>query len=116
MNDISKDDRFWAMLCHLAAFLGYFVPVIGNILGPLIVWLAKREQSPYIDQQGKAALNFQITISIAAMIAILLMVVVIGIFLLPIIGIINIVLIVIAAVSAYKGEPFRYPFSLHLIK
>ncbi len=113
---ISDNDKTWAMLCHLAALCGYFVPLIGNMLGPFLVWMAKRDQSPFIDQQGKEALNFQITVSIALVVAAMLIFFIIGVFLIPIIAIADLILIIVAAVSAYKGEPFRYPFCLRLVK
>ena len=116
MSENLKSDRMWAMACHLAALFGYFIPLVGNILGPFLVWISKRDQSEFIDQQGKEALNFQITVSIAVVIASALILVVIGIFLLPIIAIADFILIIIAAASAYKGESFRYPFCLRFVK
>lgn len=116
MSQDVKSDRMWAMLCHLSALLGYFFPVVGNILGPLLVWMAKRDQAELIDQQGKEALNFQITVSIAVIIAFMLILVVIGYLLLPLIAAANVILVIIAAVSAYKGEAFRYPFCLRFVK
>lgn len=115
MAETVESNRLWAMSCHLSALLGYCVP-LGNIIGPLVVWLAKRDQSPFIDQQGKEALNFQITMTIAFCVAAVLIVVVIGIFLLPILALINLILIIIAAISVYKGEPFRYPFCLRFVR
>jgi len=60
MQPTTKDDRTWAMLCHLSGLAGYVVP-FGNIFGPLIIWLIKRDQSWFVDDQGKEALNFQIS-------------------------------------------------------
>lgn len=115
MTEKVESDRTWAMICHLSALLGYCVP-LGNIIGPLVVWLAKRDQSTFIDDQGKEALNFQITMSIAFLVAAILIVVVIGIFLMPIIALVNLILIIIASISAYKGESFRYPFCLRFVR
>lgn len=111
-----KEERLWAMGCHLAALAGYFIPMVGNVLGPLVVWMIAREKSPLINEQGKEAINFQITISIAAFIAFLLIFVAIGIFLMPIIALIDLIFIVIAAATVYQGKPYRYPFSLRLLK
>ena len=69
--------RQWAMLCHLAAFAGLAVP-FGNLLGPLIVWQMKKDVDPFVDAQGKEALNFQISVAIAVMVCFLLMLLVIG--------------------------------------
>jgi hypothetical protein len=61
---LSKDDRLWATFCHVAVFSSCFIGPIGAIIGPLVVWLIKRDQSPYIDENGKKALNFQISMLI----------------------------------------------------
>lgn len=123
MNDVSEEvaatpgqeARQWAMFCHFAAFIGLVFP-FGSLLGPLIVWQLKRESDPFVDAQGKEALNFQITVTIAMVISIILMVVIIGGILAPIVGIINLVFCIIAAVKANNGEAYRYPFTLRLIK
>ena len=120
MNDIqgstpSKEARQWAMFCHFAAFLGLAIP-FGNLLGPLIVWQLKKELDPFVDAQGKEALNFQISVSMAAMLCFLLMVVVIGFPLLALVGITALVLTIIAGIKANEGQAYRYPFSWRLIK
>jgi uncharacterized protein len=115
MTTTSEKDNLWGMACHLSALLGYCVP-LGNIVGPLVLWLAKRNESAFIDQQGKEALNFQLTMTIAYAVAIVLIFVVVGIFLLPILGLVNLILIIVASISAYKGESFRYPFCLRFVK
>ena len=76
----------------------------------------KKDESAFVDDQGKEALNFNITISIAGFIAFLLMFVVIGGLLLPIIGIFWLVMTIIAAVKANGGERYRYPLTIRLIK
>jgi len=111
----SQQARQWAMLCHLAAFAGLVVP-FGNLLGPLIVWQLKKDIDPFVDAQGKEALNFQITITIAMLICIVLTIVIIGGLLAPIVGLLNVIFCIIAAVKANNGEAYRYPFALRLIK
>lgn len=111
-----SDARLWAMIAHLSGFLGYFLPVIGSLIGPLIIWQLKRDLHPYVDEQGKEALNFQITVTIAALVSFLLMVVVIGFFLLSIVIVGAVVLMIIAAIKANEGVGYRYPFCLRLIK
>lgn len=111
-----QDARLWAMLAHLAGFLGYFLPVIGNLIGPLIIWQLKRDLHPYVDEQAKEALNFQITVTIAALVSVLLMVVVIGFLLMALVFVGAIVLMIIAAIKANEGAGYRYPFCLRLIK
>jgi len=109
-----SDEKTWAMVCHLAA-LAYFIP-FGQIIGPLIIWLLKREEFPLVEDQGKEALNFQLSILIYQLLSIPLIFIVIGIPILIFLGVMNIVLIVIAAVNAGRGVAYRYPLSLQLIK
>ncbi|QRY80338.1 DUF4870 domain-containing protein [Pseudomonas sp. PDNC002] len=111
----SQEARQWAMFCHFAAFLGFIFP-FGNLLGPLIVWQVKRESDPFIDQQGKEALNFQITVTLAVLVSFLLMLVVIGFFLLGLVSIGALVLTIIAGVKANEGLDYRYPFTWRPIK
>ncbi|WP_290538862.1 DUF4870 domain-containing protein [Alcanivorax sp.] len=110
-----QEERSLGLACHLLALAGLVVP-FGNILGPLIMWLVKKDESAFVDDQGKEALNFNITISIAGFVAFLLIFVVIGGLLLPIIGIFWLVMTIIAAVKANGGERYRYPLTLRLIK
>lgn len=112
---VSSEERQWAMFAHLAALAGFVIP-FGNLIGPLIVWQVKKNEMPFVDDQGKEALNFQITVSLAVLVCIILLVVVIGALLLPIVGIAALVLTVIAAVKANGGEAYRYPLALRLIK
>lgn len=105
----TSEERNLAMLCHLLSIL------VGWI-GPLIIWLIKKESSAYVNDQGKEALNFQITVFMAAIVCGVLTLVVIGCFLLPVVVVGNIVFSIIAAVRASKGERYRYPFAIRLIK
>ena len=111
---ISKDARMWGMFCHLAGLCGYIIP-FGNILGPLIIWQLKKEDS-FVDDQGKEALNFQISIMIYVIVSALLMFLCIGIFLLIAVAIFNLVFLLIAAIKANDGESYRYPLTIRLIK
>ncbi|WP_417216684.1 DUF4870 domain-containing protein [Alcanivorax sp.] len=115
-NGLAKqEERSLGLACHLLAFVGMVFP-FGNILGPLVIWLVKKDDSAFVDDQGKEALNFNITISIAGFVAFLLTFVVIGAVLLPIIGIFWLVMTVVAAVKANGGEHYRYPLTIRLIK
>ncbi len=105
----------WAMVCHLSA-LAMFVFPLGNVVGPLVVWLLKKDEMPLVDREGKEALNFQITVSIFALVAALLSFILIGIPLLVLIGIVNLVFIVLASLEASNGRPYVYPFNLRFIK
>lgn len=114
-NGLAKqEERSLGLACHLLAFVGMVFP-FGNILGPLVIWLVKKDDSAFVDDQGKEALNFNITISIAGFVAFLLTFVVIGAVLLPIIGIFWLVMTIVAAVKANGGEYYRYPLTLRLI-
>ena len=108
--------RTWTVLCHATALAGFFVPWAGHILGPLIVWLAKRGDSPEIDGHGKESLNFQISMLIYSLIAGVLCLVLIGFVLLGILHILNLVLVIIASIQAGEGKLYRYPISIRLIK
>lgn len=108
-EEVSKDARMWAMLCHL---LGLFTCFIG----PLIVWLIKKEEDPFVNNQGKEALNFQITVAIASVVSALLAVICIGIILGMAVAIADLVFCIVAAVKANSGEAYRYPVSIRFIK
>ncbi len=104
----TQDDRTMAMLAHLLAIFTSFV-------GPLIIWLLKKDTSPFVDDQGKEALNFQITLLIGHMIAGALWLVCIGAFITAGLGIVGLIFCILAAVAANKGEAYRYPVALRLI-
>jgi uncharacterized Tic20 family protein len=114
-GELSKDARTWGMICHFAVLAGYVIP-FGNVIGPLIVWLMKREEDPFIDAQGKEAVNFQISVIIYAVVCAILMIIVIGIFLLIALMIANFILVIVAGVKANSGESFKYPANIRLIK
>ena len=104
------------MLAHLTA-LSIFIGVpFGNIVGPLIIWLIKKDTMPLVDKHGKESLNFQITMTIAGLICIPLVFVIIGIFLAIALVIFNLVVVIIATVKTNNGEDYKYPFSLKLFK
>ncbi|MEM1434117.1 MAG: DUF4870 domain-containing protein [Pseudomonadota bacterium] len=111
----TKDERTWALLAHLSALAGFVIP-FGNLLGPLVVWQVKKSEMPFVDDQGKEALNFQITVSIAVIICFVLMLVLIGALLLFVVGIAALALAVIAALKANDGEYYRYPVSWRIVK
>ena len=115
-SQVSKDEQNWAMGCHLAALSGFVIP-LGNIVGPLVVWLIKKDTMPLVDQHGKEALNFQITVLLAVIISALLVFVLIGFLLLFVVGLGALILTIMATVKVSNGElNYRYPFALRLIK
>lgn len=105
----------WAMFAHLAAFAAFFIP-FGNIIGPLLLWQLKKDTDPFIDRNGKEAVNFQITVAIAALVCLLLIFAVIGALLLPVLGLVWLVLTIIAGVKANEGVAYRYPLTIRFIK
>jgi uncharacterized Tic20 family protein len=111
---MTQEQKTWGMLAHLAAFAGLIIP-LGNILGPLVVWLVKKDTMPFVDEQGKEALNFNITVFIAVLVSGLLTLILIGFLMLLVVGIAWIVLTIMAALKANEGVGYRYPFTLRLI-
>ncbi|WP_461065188.1 DUF4870 domain-containing protein [Spirosoma horti] len=109
-----SDARMWAMLAHLSAIPGSFV-LIGSVIAPLVIWQIQKERSAFVDYHGKEAVNFQITMAIAAAISFLLMILVVGVFLLFIVGVVWLVFTIIAAVKANNGEYYRYPLTFRFI-
>lgn len=114
-GEVTAEQRQWGLFAHLSALAGLIIP-LGNVLGPLIVWQVKKAEMPFIDDQGKEALNFNITVAIAGLICALLTMVLIGFLLLPILGIVWIVFTIIAGIKSNEGVAYRYPFALRLIK
>jgi uncharacterized Tic20 family protein len=110
-----KDERLWGMLCHLTAFAGLIIP-LGWILGPLIVWLIKKDEMPFVDDQGKESLNFQLTMFIAFIISAILIFVVIGFLLIGVLYIYEIIVLIIASIKANEGMRYRYPYTIKFIK
>jgi len=115
-KEVDKDARMWAMICHLAALAGLVVPVVGCIIGPLIVWQIKKEEFSFVDEQGKEAVNFQISMLIYGIVAGLLCFVCVGFVLAPAVAIFDLVFLLIAAVKANNGEHYRYPLTIRFIK
>jgi hypothetical protein len=107
--------RTWTVLCHASALLGVFFHFVGHLLGPLIVWLAKRGDAAEIDAHGKESLNFQLTWLIYDVIAGILCIVLIGIPILIALWVANIVLVVIASLKASEGSLYRYPFTIRFL-
>ena len=110
----SAEEKQWALFAHLSALVGYIIP-FGSIIGPLVIWQIKKNEMPFVDDQGKEALNFQITVAIIAIVCLLLVLILIGILLLWALAIVNLVLIIIAALAANNGQAYRYPFAFRFI-
>jgi uncharacterized Tic20 family protein len=111
----SLEERRWAMACHLIALVGYVIP-FGHIFGPLIIWILKREGRPLVDDQGKESLNFQISVTLYAIGAAFLILLLVGIALLVLLGLFHLILVVIATIRANEGVRFRYPLTLRFVR
>ncbi len=112
----SAEARKWAMLCHYAAFAWFVAPMIGNVVGPLLVWQLKRECDPFVDAQGREALNFQLTLSLALMLCGLLAWVLIGFPLMALVSVVGLVLTIVGGIKANEGRAWRYPFCIRFLK
>ena len=110
------NENLWPILCHLAGLLGYTAIPFANVLGPLVIWLIKKDEIPALNAHGKAAINFQISMTIYFIACIPLVLIVIGIFLMALVGILNVIFIIIATVKAADGEVYDYPLSIKFLK
>ncbi len=114
-----RDAKMWATLCHLAGLLSFIgIPFLG-VIAQLVIWLVKREEHPLIDEHGREALNFQISLIIYTIVAGLLCATVIGLVVgLPLIFlllIVEFILLVIAGYQTSQGEDWRYPLTIRLL-
>ena len=116
LPELTSEARTWGALCHASALLGVFPLIgVGHLVGPLILWLIKRNDHPFIDDQGKESLNFQISVLIYSVLVTPLACVLLGIPVLALI-IADWVLVITAAIKASNGEAYRYPLTIRLIK
>ena len=123
----SAEERQWAMFAHLSALLGGLLTSgwagnLGFFIGPLVIWLLKKDTMPFVNDQAKEALNFAITVSILFLALLILTLMTLGVGalltvpLMLIIGVAALVFVVIAAIKANEGVAYRYPFTLRLVK
>ena len=111
----TENERTWGMLAHLSALAGLVIPLIGNVLGPLLVSIARSDQSAFVAAHAKEALNFNISVTLAAVVCTVLMLVFVGFLLGSALFIAWLVMTLIAAIRASEGVAYRYPFSLRLV-
>jgi uncharacterized protein len=109
-----QNERTWAMFCHLSSFAGFIIP-FGGIIGPIVVWSIKKDQYPLVDDQGKEAINFSISMIIFYIAAAILVFVLIGFPLLIALFFFRLIITVVAAIRANEGVRFRYPLSIRFI-
>jgi len=104
----SQDEKTMAMLAHLLGIFGF--------LGPLILWLIKKDQSPFVNDQGKEALNFHLTLLIGIVIGIITSFICIGLIIIPVVWLLGVIFSILAAMKAKEGIAYRYPFAIRFIK
>jgi len=112
----SRDDQPIAVLTHLMPLLGQILPAVGGILGPVLWWVLMKEKYPVVESHGKEVINFAISYTIYSFAASILIFVLIGIPLLLVIGVAALVMMIMGAIKASKGELFRYPLTIRLLK
>ena len=112
---LTESERNWAMLCHLSALAGFFFP-FGAIIGPLICWLSRRDESIWVYVNGRNSLNFQLSMLLYIVLAIPLIFIIIGIPIVAILGLLKVICVIIASVRASKGESFKYPLVIPFIQ
>lgn len=127
VSGIDAQERQWAMFAHLSALLGGIVTAgwagsLGCFVGPLVIWLVKKDTMPFVDDQAKESLNFNITVAIVFFVLLMLTLFTLGLGLIVtvplffVVGIAWLVLTILASVKANEGVAYRYPFALRLIK
>lgn len=112
---VNRDANMWAMFCHLSALAGFVIP-FGNVIAPIIIWSLKKDEFEHVNDQGKEAINFQISVTIYVLISVLLIFVAIGILLIIVVGLFALIMTVIAALNANDGKAYRYPFTIRFLK
>ncbi|MGP1382966.1 MAG: DUF4870 domain-containing protein [Thainema sp.] len=121
-SELTPSARIWSMICHLSALSLYLGIPFSNILVPFAIWSLKRAESPFVEQQGRDVVNFQLTVTLALL--------AVGILMLPLLGsplflllaamligglIGNLVVVILGAIAAFKGEPYQYPLAIRFI-
>ena len=122
-GEVDKQERKWAMFCHLAGLAGLspLLPVIGCAVAPLVIWQLKSDEFPYVAEQGRRAVNFQLSMLLYVTIGtVICLVSLIGVFLIPVVfcvfGLVDLMLVLIAAVKANRGQHYRYPIAIRFFK
>ncbi|MGS0681102.1 DUF4870 domain-containing protein [Shewanella sp. 125m-7] len=112
---MTRDEKNMGVLVHLASFSGYLIP-FGSILGPLVIWLMKRDEYAFVESCGRNCLNFKISVIIYFIVSGILMFVGIGFFLFGILAIFDVIVTIIAAIKASEGVSYKYPLTINFIK
>jgi uncharacterized Tic20 family protein len=122
-GQIARQDCKWAMFCHLSGLAGLspLLPVIGGVVAPLIIWQLKLDEYPFVAEQGRRAVNFQLSMLLYVTIGVIICFAsIVGTFLVPVVfcvfSLIDVIFVLIAAVKANRGQHYRYPFSIRFFK
>ena len=117
---ITREERNWAMLAHLTSLIGYLVGGCGGIIGPLVVWLIKKDESGFVADQARESLNFQISLLIYIVALVMSMFLLIGFllvwFAIPFLLVVGFVFPIVGAVKAGEGQAYRYPMTIRFIR
>jgi uncharacterized Tic20 family protein len=119
---IQMTPNTWAMLCHLSGLIGYLGNGLGSVVGPLAIWIVKKDEMPEVDRHGKEALNFNISVAIYGLILGTVTFATLGIGMLltiPLLfalAIFHFVCVITAAVKANNGEDYQYPMCMRIVK
>lgn len=109
-EDVPSESRVWAIVAHM-------LPIVSlPVLGPLFIWMIKRDEDAFVEEHSREALNFQISVAIYLIVSSILMVLIIGFLLIPIVLIGALVFAILASVKASNSEPYRYPLSIRMVK
>ncbi len=108
----SQDQRILAAITHISAIF----PLGFGFVGPLIIYLIKKDEGGFVAENARNALNFQLTMLILNAIAWFLVIILIGFVMLWVLGIINVVLVIIAAWKSYEGYVYNYPFTIEIVR
>lgn len=122
-GEIDKQERKWAMFCHLAGLVGLspLLPAVGCAAAPLVIWQLKAEEFPFVAEQGRRAVNFQLSMLLYVTIGtIICLASLVGAFLIPVVfcvfGLVDLILVLDAAVKANRGLHYRYPIAIRFIR
>ena len=112
----NTQEQTWAMVIHLSALIGLLLP-LGLVLGPLLVWILKRNDSPFLNREGKKAVNFQLTILIVAFVIGLVSTIIRPLLAIAfVVGLAGLIFAVMAGVAVNNGKDYKYPFTFNILK
>ena len=116
-GSLTSEERTLGCVAHLSTFAGYVVP-FGNVVAPLVIWLTQRDESTFVGEHARQALNFQITFMVFALACVIVLIATLGLGIfvvvpaLIVMAICEVVFTVIGAIRGYEGNEYRYPLSL----